>query len=317
MFDKLTILEGEWLGREYYSNILPQLNQKNIPTAHSQIIPLTKLHDKEYWGALRSSHNIDIASLDHRHWFYEDDIFEQYVDKIASVSFPAVCMFDCPFGYEMPNANLVAFEKKLYERSKILSDALRARQEKTTIISPAISMVNLEHQDTYLSYFVHNRTLFDVYGMHICYDMRETLTGILTAFLNQVLGVVRKPVWITKWAIPSLQQPIDNLETLSSSVWKPMIYSEAARKLTHTFQVIEEITQGNSKWLYAGMGLDAYNRYSTGPSSFWDQYPLYRFNATKFGWDFYHFMGTMTHDGHIKRPILDAVMELADANNRM
>ncbi len=314
---KINALVGPWLDQYFYREILPILNQHNIPTARQETIPIIRLYDKQYWGGLRSLHRISLAMLDYRHWYYDDETFHEYVKQVSSVKFPAVCLFECPFGYERPNIDVLAFEKKLYERTKMMADAIHNKQPETVVVSPAISLVSAEFQEKYLDYFIHNRSLFDAYALHICYGLEEQSTNLLSSLLNQVVRILRKPVWVTKWGIPSCDHSVHSPKTLGQLDWDVIPSVLAATKAESIFNLVDDICLSNTKWFFASVGKDVYHRdkRAPGPSSLWEPLKLCAEHPTSNSWNYTHFLGMSTFKEEIKKPILDVFLKLAAKHN--
>jgi len=302
---KNNVLQGKG---DSFESILPRFTAAGIPIVKQEVLSLTRLHDKEYWNNL-SQRKIDLALLDQRHWFYPDDVFKTYVKKISSHPFCAVCMFDSPFEYEdQLGVDASALEKKFHERSKILSTAIRSRQ-KTIIVSPSLTIMEAENQKRFVDYLVYNRSLFDVYGMHCCMDVTDHSMGFLLGLLNQALTCLRKPVWVTRWAVPSCEYSIE-----SSRVIQPertlTNYKTAARNLKTMYQVVGDLAT-DSRWFFAGAGADIFHP-DKSVSYFWDDSP-YLSKITK--WSGEHFLGLVTPEGEIKEEVLEALLQMHSAYN--
>lgn len=316
MFEnKINVMEGNWLDKRYYNTILPQLQEEGIESAVEEIIPLTRLYDDSYWGSLRSIHRIDLALVDPMLLHASDAEFHQYARKLSTINFPAICIFQDPYGFERPKEiDIDAFERKLFERTKVLCQLIKAKNPDTIIVSPAINDIK-EHRERYMDFFTHNRSLFDVYAVHCCNDMKEHSLARVTSLLSEVLSVLSKEVWITKWAIPCLERRLTNTGFMN---WSPITYMVACQRLRHSFVIIESITKGKSKWFYSGMGIDAFGvNLRAGSHEYWN--PLSSaFIPSEYSptWDFYHFIGMMTDRGDIKDPLFESFIKLANSQNR-
>jgi len=248
-----------------------------------------------------------LVNLDFKHWYDTDEVFENYITKISLIKPPAVCLFDRPYDYERPaQLHIDDFEKKLYFRSKLASSILRDHGVK--VVSPAISIVPQEYQSRYLNYFVHNRLLFDVYSMHCCYDYREQSTALLTSFLQQVLNVLKKEVWVTRWAVPSCEHPIENRHVIGKSSWTPMSYTESAVKMTHIYKTFNEMSN-DCKWFYTGLSIDDYAPDKNIPNIFWDNqhYPSLLTGIT---WNHFHFMGFINYKNEMKTHLMQTLQNI-------
>lgn len=314
---KVNVLEGDWLTTDYYKSVKPRLVKSDIPIFKQEVLPLIRLYDEEYWGGLRSVHRIDLAVLDSHHWQYSDREFADYVEKIISVHFPAVCMSDYPFGYDVPKVEMEDYARKLSQRTALLAMAIKKRYASTVILSPAIGVVPEEHLNTCLDYYIDNRQYFTAYAVHCCNKSDEHTLGRLTSLLTQVLKVLPKELWITKWAIPSFEGKIVGSSVMGAASWEPIGYQAAGQRLRRTFMLLEALAKAKSKWFYVGMGKDAYHP-RLRPSSEANWNPLttvWRPAVYKSTWDFYHFLGMLTHDGQVKDRLLENFISLATRSN--
>jgi hypothetical protein len=309
---KIQALQCKWLTSEFSTKVLPLLYENGIEVVREEELTLTKVFDEAYRAKMLTTQPT-LSRLDHRHWYYDDEVFVNYIHTVSAFNLPAVCLFDSPFGYELPNADIHVFEKKLYERTELAYQILKTNSPTTTVVSPAICIIDPEHQERYLDYFIHNRSFFDVYGLHCIYDMKEQTTGLLTALLTQVLGALRKPVWVTRWAVPSCEHRVENPFAILASNWTPMNHNAGAAALRAGFRAIEDLCK-ETRWFFAGLGKDDYGAEKDVPSM-WDN-SMYPMPETEIrAWDFYHFLGALTYQNQIKQPILDAFFEIAKKHN--
>lgn len=313
---KINIMEGEWSDDHYYKSLLPLIQNADIPTVRLDMLPVTRLYDSTYWGNLRSIHRTDIAVLDSRQWYLSDQEFYDYVHEVSKINFDAVVLFEHPYGGESPRSvDIDSLERKLFERTKIAVAAIRGRKgSKVQIISPAISDVPSEFYDRYVDYFLHHRNVFDIYSLHIANDMQEATIGRVTSMLTQVLKALPREVWVTKWAIPSVNKPISTAGIVGESNWKQISYASAVQRLRHIFISVESITGGKSKWFYTGMCQDKYKpRHLPSPMDFWRDPTLM---TSSHAWGHQHFFGIIDHKGEIKEEVFDGFMTLADQQNK-
>jgi len=309
---KIQALQCKWLTGEYSTRILPVLLENDIEAVREEELILTKAFDEAYRAKMLVTQPA-LSRLDYRHWYYDDEVFANYLHTVSSFKLPAICLFESPFGYELPNIDINIFEKKLYERTELAYRIIKTNSPETTVVSPAISIVDPQHQERYLDYFIHNRSYFDVYALHCIYDMREQVAGLLTTLLTQALSALRKPVWVTRWAVPSCEHVIENPFAVTASNWKPMSHNEGAAALRAGFRAIENISR-ETKWFFVGVGTDDYDAAKDVPSM-WESssYPMLETEVR--AWDFQHFLGALDYKGQIKQPILDAFFEIAQQNN--
>jgi len=313
---KVNTLEGSWVTDDYRRLVAPRLAEAGIPSCRQQVLPITRLHDDEYWWELRSSHQIDIAIPDHRHWFFEDLVFDKFVERLVSVRFPVFCLFEAPFGFEMPKLDAEVFAKKLFERASQLATAIREKHPETVILSPAIYSLPEEHKYRYLDFFIHNRQLFDGYAVHCCNDMTEHTLGKMSSFLNQVMDVLPKRVWVTKWGVPCFDGRVVSTQVMAPAGWEPYQSSSAEQRLQRSFSLIESIARSGSHWFYVGTGRDFYKpRRVPGPQEYWSSVSPIIPDDYSYGWQYWHFLGLLTSDGEPKGKLLDSFIKFASQQN--
>lgn len=315
---KINAITGPWIDNDFYAKIFPQLDQAGVPTFRQETLPLTQLHNDNYWLELRSAHRIDFAVLDHHHWQYDDDVFDKYLERIVSVRFPIVCIAECPFGFERPlRVELKEFTIKLFERTRKIATAIRAKHPETILLSPGIGLIDEKFSRYYLDFFIHNRQFFDGYALHMCSNMREHALGQVSSFLNQVLAILPKKLWITKWAIPAFDGKVINTQVIASSGWEPFQVKEAAQRLERSFAFIETVAPMGSHWFYTGTGKDYYKpRRRAGSEEFWN--PVTSAITPQdysHGWEYWHFLGLMNSDGETKDYLLQGLCNLAKHKN--
>ncbi len=311
--DKINLLEGEWTrnvtGTPVYTNLL----KSGFRALREQTLPLTRLYDDNYWGVLRSVHTVFLAKLDFRHWYYDDDVFYEYMKRVSSIRFPAICLFDSPFGHEMPNVDIDVFEKKLFDRTKVFYNTIKHKHPDTIIVSPSICITDERYRDRYRDYFVHNRRYFDVYSMHCSYDVNEQNTALLMAFLNEVLQIAPKEVWVTRWSVPSSDVPIMSPSTMGGITWHPVRWAEASHHMLNVFQGVEDLTKHKTRWFFTGCGFDEYHPDKQVQEPLWVQYP-HLYPKSTLSWNYSHFLGLLTYDNKVKEPILDTLLKLHEQN---
>lgn len=315
---KINAIAGSWVDNDFHAKIYPRLDQAGIPIFRQETLPLTRLYDDNYWWELRAAHRIDFAVLDHHHWQYDDHVFDKYLKRVASVRFPIVCIAECPFGFERPLCiNPKDFAIKLFERTRKLCTAIREKHPNTILLSPGIGLIDEKLSRLYLDYFIHNRRFFDGYALHICNNMREHALGQVSSFLNQVLNVLPKKLWITKWAVPAFGGKVINTQVIAPSGWEPFQIKEAAQRLERSFAFIETIASAGSHWFYTGTGKDYYKpKRQAGPEEFWNPITSAVIpQEYSYGWEYWHFLGLMDSDANIKELLLQSLLRLAKHKN--
>ncbi len=308
MPSNIDALEGSWLGKSYNDYILPVLERANIPRFQERLIPFDADINESVDG-------IDLAVLDYRLWYCSDDTFFRYIKSISARKFRAVSIFENPYGWERPrNVDLYAFEKKLSQRTETACKILRAESPKTKIISPAIRVLDENLQRKYLNYFLHHRNLFDVYAIHCCTEVNDHSIGALATFLYQVVKVLAKPVWVTRWSVPACDHKITSTSLMESTRWEQISSIEASVKLGTMYKALNEVSRDEIRWHFAGTGQDIYNP-TVSPPDIWNVNRMYLSNESSCLWMPEHFIGGVDHTGKVKQAIINAFLEIALSND--
>ena len=305
---RVNVLEGDWTGSLYAKYVRPQFQRENLPLLKHKELPLTQLHNNEFWGNLRSAPP-DVVSLDHRHWLYDEDTFVVYANRVASIPLKAVCLFESPLGYERPlSMSLKNFQRCMSERTKTFVNVIKGRQPTATILSPAIRVINPDMQNILLDYLMHHRSYFDGYAVHCCLETSDHSLGALTGFINQVLTILHKPVWVTRWSVPSCDNKITSSKMINPSDWSPLATKLAGLKLKTAYSTINEVAP-DCKWFFVGTGEDVYHPDKTLPT--WEGAVPYKADFPKGNWEAHHFLGTVDHSGNLKSDVIDAFLSIA------
>lgn len=308
---KIQAAEGRWLDKAYFDIVYPKLTEHDIPIVRQESLRLTELNNQSYWDVLRLSKRIQLGYLDANHWYFNDATFREYVQKIASAHLDAVCLSEMPCQVPV-GIEPDIFEAKLYQRTKEAYEILDKKSPDTIVVSPPIGITDPNFRERYLDYFIQNRSYFDVWGMVVVYDMKEQISGLLTALLTQIIQVLRKQVWIIKWAVPACDHGIESRFTLDASTWTQTNTRDAALKMETTFRAVEEITRSNTVWFFTGLGRDDY-RPDEPPPDLWNPDRLYALSESS--WGFQHFLGLLDHQKNLKQPIFDAFIKLCKKYN--
>lgn len=311
MPNKIYALEGNWLGESYKELILPILERANISRVCERVISLADSRNALYLSSLDDEiDDIYIAVLDYHLWYYDDDTFYKYIKTIASRKFRAVSIFEHPFGWERPRIDIYSFEKKLYQRTETACNIFRSICPKTRIVSPAIRVLDESLQKRYLDYFLHHRNLFDVYAVHCCTEITDHLIGALATFLHQVLKVLTKPVWVTRWSVPSCDHKITSNFSIKATNWSQISSAEASIKLRTMYNTLNDVSRDEISWFFVGLDKDVYSPFSS-PPDFWNLSRIYLSDDVSTVWMPEHFIGGISHDGKIKQHVINAFLDLA------
>ena len=172
-----------------------------VPIVEQRIPLLTNLHEMGYWTSLKGD---EIILLDYRHWFYNDDIFESYIRQIARTKPFAVRMSN-EFPEKIP---LAAFEKKLHERSSVVSRIIKNESPSTTVVSIPVGPIPEKLQKIYLDYFNTKNSCFDVIAVACDFNPDERDVAIMARLATQARKFSPKPLWMVKWEVPSYEGDI-------------------------------------------------------------------------------------------------------------
>jgi hypothetical protein len=306
MNEKLYVLQGDWLDNLYDELITPSLT--GIPIANHHTLSITRLGDSEYWENLRDAPP-EIASLDFRHWHYDNQTFFDYAKRVADSNLPAVRIFDCPYGFERLPMDIWEHHRKVYERTKVIVNLIRQSESKTQILSPFIRIVPEESRDLYLRYFTDHRNDFDAYSFDGCFDLTDHAYGLLTTFLHRVMKVLHKPVWAFL-SVPSCEHFITSSNELSPVEWKPVRPKVAASKMIQIVSAVERMCSGFSTWFFLSSGRDFYHPQRRPVESYWQEEWFHHSDTSLTLWDYRHFVGLLSHDNKIKGEILRNVILL-------
>jgi hypothetical protein len=297
--NKISVVETKGLP----SNVKSYFISAKIPIIRYETLLLTELHNENYWYNV-NAYETEIVFLDHRHWLYDDDIFLEYVTQISKVPFKSISVFESPFGYESQNSYL--HDEKVYSRTKILVDKVKSKQD-TLIISPSIREISVKTEKKYLDYFIKYRSLFDIYSVQMCTCTTDQSIGAVCGFTKQVLDILPKPVWVTKWAVPSCEIPITSSKLLYPSSWKPISHSLAAIRMKFMFDSFNDIYK-DIKWCYV-LSKDLYKDNQFPPDNYMDDL-VYRVDHKMEEWGPEHFIGIVDYNGNIKFPIVEVLCKL-------
>lgn len=282
-------------------------SQAQLPAVTHQTLSLTRLHDAYYWMNIETLPP-QVASLDFRHWYFDDATFYKYAKKVANLPLLSIRIFDCPFGFERPNIPAGAFQRKLYERTKIITDLLHRFQPSTCRLSPFITNVPSAMHDDYLRFFVDHRACFNAYSLDTCYDLTDRSYGFLTSFLHQVLKVQPRPIWAL-WSIPSCDHAIQ-LNDLNGEEgnWKSVQQKAAVAKALQIFEATEKMSNGACNWfIFAGQ--DFYSPRKSPSDAFWHPEHFFHSHTRQDTWQPCHFTGLVDHEGNVKQSMLQVILD--------
>lgn len=314
--DKISAVQNNWLDDYYHLSIKPILEVNAVPIINTQTIPLTRLYDVDYWVQLQKN-ELGIVYLDYRHWLYDDETFRQYVSKVASLRFRAVVISELPFDFESFSFDKNVFDKKLLNRTEFCYKQFKKSNPQNIVLSPIVNCVSYENMDRHLNYFSNCRNMFDVYNAYMCNDLKDQTTGYALSLLGQVYKILPKPVWITKWALPSCSEATANSLKKKNAKWIPPTVETACQKLSFLYTAVESICNKQTHWFFIGLGRDVFHSNKTPHGlDWWDKAEnQIKYKSEHGVWDFTDFLGIMDFYGEIKQPLLDHFIDIAQKQN--
>lgn len=222
----MDILEPDYPDLDYVDVVKPTFNKNSV--------------------VLSRDGDCDFLALDQSHFFYSnDDLIKHLHYIVANCEFSSIGFLDCPF------VDPVKFEPKfvistLSEHCNILHDVIKTNCPHATVCSPVICYLNKEESNHYVDFFVKSRNFFDVYAFAAYHDFTDPVIAQLNTLLTNILNVLRKEVWVTHFAIPSVRNKLQGF----------MTYNQAATKLKDYFLTMNALTNNKIKWFLPAIGRD-------------------------------------------------------------
>lgn len=306
--NRINALWGDWCSHGILVNNIPisafLLSQK-INIYKEITIPFCRLYDNDFSVSLGTVPSAFLAKVDFRHWYFSDRDFQHYARLVSKLSIPSVMFCESPYGHEYPRqSDIISFEKKLYERTKIFVDIIKNINPNMKIVSPAIQTIG-QYDDMFMEYLIRHRDLFDVYSFYCTNFSTEMESASLFARLNEVYRLLPKDVWVLRWAVPSNEEVPLYLISEDCSLLSPAV---AAGKLKLVYDNVNLITKGNATWFYSGLFMDANPNVVDSPSLWKNYFPHLPSDNSVFQSS--HFMGIASHTNIVKQEILDMIIKL-------
>lgn len=300
VMNKFNFISGEWTEPDFYSNILP--NIPSIAVQKSSVIPIINLKNNKYWDSLCIANDIEIAFIDRLSWYITDELFFEYISNISKVGFKYLVVFDDLFNQEKPGQyNESEFIQKAVQRTNIIYKSIK-NNKNTQLISPSV-LPTEPFKELSLDYFAATRNVFDIWSVKILENITELYLANLLSSISSVLNILKKPLWVTKFAIPSCSHLINN-----NVNWENISHSLASSQILQIFKTIESLTQ-NTKWFYLASYKDVYSPTFV-PDLFWNPnafHPQYSKS-----WEKQDFLGLCDYNKNIKQQILSSIRILAE-----
>lgn len=286
--------------KHFETVIKPQLAQ-NMPVLEKHTLSLLEQNYPQ----------CQFVSLDWRHWYYNDTIFEQYIDKVAISKPEYLFVFDNPYDHERPwKIDIKTFAKKLSQRTHIIKEAT----PNTKLISPLISVIYYDFRPHYYNYLAKHSNLFDYYSVLCSNDMTDTSIGAISSTLKELNNKNRKETFLLT-AIPCLDKMEKNIKRSTIADFVPFNEKDAVFKIKQLFNVFNSIT--NIYMLYFGIGKDLFHP-ETLPSSmdFWGDHtlPLDAY-ILEDRWQWIHFLGLVDHSDRVKVQLMKGLIDFANERN--
>lgn len=247
----------------------------------------------------------DIVLLDPNHWYYPEYIFVDYINTLVSVFDGVISFGDFLWSWNFPKTySHNQFQKTLIQRSRIIAESIEASEN--TLLSPMIEIFKEDQRRDILDYFRSEGKWFDAYSVSCEFNfMDEKEVAKLTSFLNDVEQFRFKPLWITRWSIPTSENAI-----LSSIIGKdpfcPIKPKIAAKKVGDIFGTIDNISARQSKWFLSGVGQDSYEMLKNPTEACYWLYQPYSIDD----WQDRHFGGLIDFKGQVKVDLVAAISNL-------
>lgn len=282
-----------------------------LPLLNCEMVPLFSLYSPRYWMFIQAEEH-DVIRMDPRHWYYDDETYQYYVERLASLSARAVLVFDSPFTYEKP----VYFPDRLFEdfvarRAEILYNEFKKRNSKAKLISPAVSGgIGEENEHRTVAFLVNHHSLFDAIAVHCFGELAQRELAHLSKLLGNVLSPAPKPVWVTHWCVSAGSSVSKRPK---GSGYLPLPMDEAARRLIDSYRTIDIMCHGKTVWFYAGLAGDIYAPELRSPSDYADPRRAFEITKGRGGlkeWDAFHFLGLISTEGIVKDEICKALKSL-------
>jgi len=277
---------------------LPIVLRKTVPLCRFEVEPIEEIDYDEH-----------LISLDFRHWYYSDDVFDDYINYIAKLKPHYLFVFDAPYVHERPwKVDIEAFAYRLSYRCSKLVDLMRRESPETILIAPNISVL-FEHKQIYMDFLMHHHHLFDVYSVMCANNMNDISIGMISSMTKEISDLSKKPIWLL-CAIPCGESM--RTKDISYDAFDPLTEDMAVYKMNRTFELFQAINQDTSLF-YFGIGKDTFDPITKpDPSDFWNDSVHFK---SENKWDWFHFLGLTDHSDRVKAYLLKGILNLAKKNN--
>lgn len=251
--------------------------------------------------AYGSFEQADLYGIDASTWYYDDDLFYKFVSQLKSLNINYLYVFDAPFRYEKPVfIDSDCFLNKLIERCLLIHKEMRY----TTLISPSITFLNSEDEKLYRSFFYRYSTIFDVISVDCSGPLSDIDLGGITSFLNSVLKISNKEVWV-HFSVPAYDGSVEKNSFGNS--YTPPTQGLSKIKVDWIINTFTSLCK-NVKFFYYGLGRDAYNMENPN-QIFWSKKLPVNIERYDTSWNWYHFLGLIDCNGKIKSELMEQLLD--------
>lgn len=308
----INIMQGDLVlnfdGQDRFSYLQSLFEYCSMPLSYQAIGSLPIVFDDEQYADLIELN--DIIILDSQHWYYDDDVFEKYINKLAEAKFFAVRIADSMWNMEFPvSYRPDSFLKTAIDRTKKLYNVFQKKSPGTCIVSPTIEEVREEDRSLVIDYFRACSKCFAVYGFACDFNpLQESIVAKHTALLNSVLTCGNLPIWVVRWCMASHQTAVMSHKIGGEQLEIPT-YIGAARRFRQIYDLVNSLGSVY-EWFFTGAGQDSFS-ISKKPSEtcYWR-----RGHVEMDDWDHRHFGGLYNYEGQLKKPVIQAFVNLAPTN---
>lgn len=283
------------------STLIPQLKNK-MPVGIKETIFIPSVSIPKIKSDFRFSF------LDYRHWYYNDDVFEQYLNRVLSFKPEYLFIFDKPFDHERPwKIDTPTFEKKMIYRAERIKSFFKNNSPETQLVSPFIFSVHDLYLKAYSNFLALTHHLYDYYSVFCSNDMSDMSIGRINSLLKEILNHSDKPI-IVFVAIPCGKNK-------NSEDYSPFNEKVATEKLVQLINLFNSISQ-NCYYFYFGIDKDVYDENKKpSPFDFWNnEMPLDTY-IMEYKWDWHSFLGLTDSRGKVKIGLMKTILDIAEKLN--
>jgi len=135
--------------------------------------------------------------------------------------------------------------------------------------------------------------------------------GVLSSLTHEVLSILHKPVWVTRWSIPTCDHDIKDKNSLEKLDLNLLSSRSAVNKMLKYYEAINDIARDEIFWFYGGLNKDVYSA-SRSVCSIKSKFMSIFCNVHQemASWNEYCFMGIGDYKGSIKNHVFSMLEDL-------